>query len=81
MKKLKECIKILETLTEQGFIEYRIQDVAPHVHKMFNFLFALGIIGMPRTVSGSYGAPISDPFRAHILKELLRCLTEWGGEE
>jgi len=72
--KVKEALAILETLTEQGFIEFRVEDLKPEETGFLFALSTLGITDTPRKVGGSFGATLLSLLRAEALKRILRLM-------
>jgi len=76
--KVKEALGILETLTKQGFIEFRVEDLKP---EETDFLFALSTLGITDTPrrkcdGGSFGATLLSLLRAEALKRILRLMVK-----
>jgi len=70
--KLSELIEILETLEEQGFIEFSKDSVTKEIATLLGNLWILDIIDKPREVPGAYGAILLSPDRLYALKQFLK---------
>lgn len=69
---MKEALKreILETLLEQGFIEYADKPSEEEM-RILEWLYEEGVIDKPREVGGSYGATLINQFKAYNLLEQM----------
>jgi len=63
-------IEILETLNEQGFIEF--VNPTDEMKQILFYLWALEIVDEPREVSGSYGARLISEYRSYALLNLFK---------
>jgi len=61
---------MLETLMEQGFIDFASDD--SEVRRILRWFHELGIVDKPRTVSGAYGASLISEEKAEALKLRLK---------
>ena len=68
--KISEIKEILETLLEQGFIEWA-SPAPPEISELAQNLYMLGIVDEPREVGGSFGAVLKDEVKARALLALL----------
>jgi len=64
--RVQEILEILETLTEQGFIEY-IEPQESEI-ELLQYLFNLDIVYRPKVMGGSFGAVLKDEWKAEALK-------------
>jgi len=74
VNKLKETIEILETLTEQGFIEWDKRHVSSEDKELLECLYDLDVVDRPREVSGAYGAVLISMVKADALKRVLKLM-------
>jgi len=73
VKRIEELKGCLETLLEQGFLEF-IEPLSFEEKEILDLFFQLGLVNKPKTMSGSTGATLKDIWKANALLRLLNLL-------
>jgi len=73
IKRIEEVKGRLETLLEQGFLEF-IEPLSFEEKEILDLFFQLGLVNKPKAISGSTGTTLKDIWKANALLRLLNHL-------